>query len=96
MTTIVPRQPGLDALPPYAPGTPAAAPQHVLGCGEILHLDSNENPLGPSPKVVAALAAALPNLNRYPDADASALRGPSPGSSRSGPTRCGWATARTA
>lgn len=34
---------------------------------EIVKLSSNENPLGPSPKAVGALTAAIPRLNRYPD-----------------------------
>ena len=74
MKATVPRQPGLDALPPYVPGKPIAELRRVYGFTDVMRLDSNENPLGPSPKVVAALAAALSNLNRYPDAEARALR----------------------
>jgi len=35
---------------------------------------SNENPLGPSPKAVEAITAALPQLNLYPDGDAFYLK----------------------
>ena len=39
-----------------------------------LKLASNENPLGPSPKALEALASAVPSLHIYPDGGASALR----------------------
>jgi histidinol-phosphate aminotransferase len=45
-----------------------------LGQADFVRLAANENPLGPAPKVVAALAGALPTLNRYPDVEAHALR----------------------
>ena len=32
-----------------------------------MKLASNENPLGPSPRAIEAIKAALPELNRYPD-----------------------------
>jgi len=41
--------------------------QRELGIGEPVKLASNENPLGPSPKAIAAIAGALNELNRYPD-----------------------------
>jgi histidinol-phosphate aminotransferase len=44
------------------------------GVGRVVKLASNENPLGPSPRALEAAAAALPTLNRYPDAPATALR----------------------
>jgi histidinol-phosphate aminotransferase len=37
-------------------------------------MSSNENPLGPSPKAVAALRKAASTVNRYPDASATALK----------------------
>ena len=43
-----------------------------------VRLNTNENPFGPSPELVAELAKAVsalgPNLNRYPDRDANELR----------------------
>lgn len=42
-------------------------------CGAV-KLSSNENPLGPSSKAIEAIHAALPNIHRYPDGAASALR----------------------
>ncbi len=40
----------------------------------ITKLSSNENPLGPSPSAVQAIAAAASGLHRYPDAGSQALR----------------------
>ena len=40
----------------------------------VVKLSSNENPLGPSPRAVAAIQAAVAGINRYPDAGALALR----------------------
>lgn len=39
-----------------------------------IDLSANENPLGPSPRALAALAAALPTTHRYPDRQAATLR----------------------
>ncbi len=67
------QQRGLAAIKPYVPGKPIEEVQREYGLTDIVKLASNENPLGPSPKVVAALQAALPELNFYPDAQAYAL-----------------------
>jgi|HigsolmetaAR202D_1030399.scaffolds.fasta_scaffold07258_3 histidinol-phosphate aminotransferase len=56
-------------LPPYKP--PTLTRQQPTG---MTKLSSNENPLGPSPKAVAAIQAAALNVHRYPDAGAVALR----------------------
>jgi histidinol-phosphate aminotransferase len=40
---------------------------------EIVKLASNESPLGPSPKALAAVQAELADLHRYPPAEASSL-----------------------
>ncbi len=55
------------SLTPYSPGKPIEELERELGiCGSI-KLASNENPLGPSPRALAALAAALADVHRYPD-----------------------------
>jgi histidinol-phosphate aminotransferase len=59
--------PSVAALRPYEPGKPIEEVQRELGLGDVIKLASNENPLGPSPKAVAALRAAIDDLNRYPD-----------------------------
>jgi histidinol-phosphate aminotransferase len=40
----------------------------------LIQLASNENPLGPSPKALAAMQRALRECHLYPDSDASELR----------------------
>ncbi len=59
--------PSVAALKPYEPGKPPEELQRELGISESIKLASNENPLGPSPRAIAAIKAALPELNRYPD-----------------------------
>ena len=60
--------PGVRELHPYEPGMPVEELQRRLGVSNAIKLASNENPLGPSPKVKAALAAAsVGNLALYPD-----------------------------
>jgi histidinol-phosphate aminotransferase len=66
--------PSVAALNPYEPGKPVEELQRELGIGEPIKLASNENPLGPSPKAAAAVAAAINDLNRYPDGASWALR----------------------
>lgn len=58
---------GIQQLSPYVPGKPAEELQRELGLSEIIKLASNENPLGTSAKVAAAITATLPELTRYPD-----------------------------
>ncbi|WP_159884690.1 histidinol-phosphate transaminase [Paenibacillus puerhi] len=64
----------LEQLKPYSPGKPIWEVQRELGLEHVVKLASNENPLGPSPKAIAAIQAALPDIHRYPDAQAAALR----------------------
>jgi histidinol-phosphate aminotransferase len=59
--------PWIRSLEPYPPGKPIDELEREYGvCGSI-KLASNENPLGPSPKAVEAVRAALGELHRYPD-----------------------------
>jgi histidinol-phosphate aminotransferase len=58
----------------YVPGKPIEEVQRELGVRDIVKLASNENPLGPSPKAVAAIEKALADLHRYPDGSGYALR----------------------
>lgn len=66
--------PHIRELDPYVPGKPIEEVERELGISGSVKLASNENPLGPSPKAVAALAAALQDVNRYPDGACFALR----------------------
>lgn len=60
---------GVQKLQPYQPGKPISELAREFGLNEadIIKLASNENPLGPSPKALAAIEKALPELTLYPD-----------------------------
>lgn len=66
--------PGVKTLKPYEPGKPITELQREFGVRDVIKLASNENPLGPSPKALAAVRAALPSLAIYPDGQAYELR----------------------
>jgi len=66
--------PGISHLQPYVPGKPVVELERELGVTDSIKLASNENPLGPSPRVKAAITAELDELTRYPDGAAYALR----------------------
>lgn len=57
----------IEALVPYPPGKPIEEVERELGIRNSIKLASNENPFGPSPKAVEAIAGAVKNLHRYPD-----------------------------
>jgi histidinol-phosphate aminotransferase len=57
----------------YTPGKPLK--QAEAECGvPCVKLASNENPFGPSPRALEAIAQAAPSLHLYPDNDATELR----------------------
>jgi histidinol-phosphate aminotransferase len=58
----------------YQPGKPVEELERELGITGAIKVASNENPLGPSPRALAALPAALPQLHLYPDAGGFQLR----------------------
>lgn len=66
----------LDHLPVYQPGRPIeeVARELNLPAGDIIKLASNENPLGPSPLALQAMAKALAQVNLYPDGNAFYLK----------------------
>jgi len=66
--------PGIKELQPYQPGKPVEELQRELGISDIVKLASNENPLGPSKKVLEALRSLMPDLARYPDGSAYLLK----------------------
>lgn len=59
----------IAGLVPYKPGKPIQELKRELGLKDVIKLASNENPVGASPKALAALRAAVDGgeLNRYPD-----------------------------
>jgi histidinol-phosphate aminotransferase len=68
LTAPVPR-PGILDIAAYVPGE-SSVPGGVVP----IKLSSNETPLGPSPRAIAAYKAAAEGLERYPDGQATALR----------------------
>jgi len=61
----------------YEPGKPIEEVARELGfddVAEIVKVASNENELGPSPKAVTAMQAALSEMHRYPDGGAFFLK----------------------
>lgn len=69
---------GVRGIAPYRPGKPIEEVARELGLdpARIIKLASNENPLGMSPKAVAAAQAVLggPAAARYPDANGHDLK----------------------
>jgi histidinol-phosphate/aromatic aminotransferase/cobyric acid decarboxylase-like protein len=61
--------PQLRDITVYEPGKPIEETARELGVEPeaIIKLASNENPLGPSPKAIQAMRAALGNAHLYPD-----------------------------
>ncbi|NDD91430.1 histidinol-phosphate transaminase [bacterium] len=64
----------IRSLKPYVPGKPIEETQREYGLKRVVKLASNENPLGPSPRALAAVRKALRDTHRYPDAAAYSLR----------------------
>lgn len=62
-------RPGVLAIEAYVPGK-----SHAPGVEKVFKLSSNETPLGPSEKAVAAFTAAGRRLEDYPDGSATVLR----------------------
>src|SRR3954468_11402907 len=60
---------GVLDIETYVPGKSTAP-----GVARVFKLSSNETPLGPSPKAVAAYRAVAEHLQDYPDGSATALR----------------------
>lgn len=70
MPTTGPKaRPGIFDIEAYVPGE-----SKVPGGFKPAKLSSNETPLGPSAKAIAAFTAAAADLERYPDGQATVLR----------------------
>jgi histidinol-phosphate aminotransferase len=64
----------IRTLTPYPPGKPIEEVEREYGIPDSIKIASNENPLGPSPKAVAAVREALGRLHRYPEGNCYYLR----------------------
>lgn len=65
---------GVQTLSAYQAGKPIDELEREYGVTDIIKLASNENPLGPSPKVLNAIKNELDKLSRYPDGNAFDLK----------------------
>jgi histidinol-phosphate aminotransferase len=74
MKTPVRPQRGLEAIKPYVPGKPIEEVQREYGLQDVIKLASNESPMQPPAKTIAALKDALCRLNSYPDGQSYYLR----------------------
>ncbi len=59
--------PNVERMIAYKPGKPIEELERELGITGAIKLASNENPFGPSPKVLAAMRAAVEDVRFYPD-----------------------------
>ncbi|HSS46021.1 MAG TPA: histidinol-phosphate transaminase [Burkholderiales bacterium] len=66
--------PYIRAIAPYQPGKPISELERELGIKNIVKLASNENPMGASPKALAAIKQALNDIARYPDGNGFELK----------------------
>src|SRR6202161_3017357 len=70
MIAIYPRpRAGVLDISAYVPGK-----SHAPGAAKVFKLSSNETPLGPSPRAIAAYQAWADHLEDYPDGAATDLR----------------------
>ena len=65
---------GVQKLIPYTPGKPIEELEREFGLSNIIKLASNENPLGPGKKALAAIQATLKDLALYPDGNGFNLK----------------------
>lgn len=66
-------RPAVRQLKPYSAGTTVGQAKLRFGHEHVVKLSSNENPLGPSPRAMAALTS-IPNAHIYVDDDHTELR----------------------
>ncbi len=62
------------SLSPYVPGKPVSELEREYGVTDSIKLASNENPLGPGPRALAAIAAAAADIGLYPDGNGYSLK----------------------
>lgn len=74
MIAVLPLRAAVKALKPYVPGKPVEDVLRQSGIADLVKLNQNENPLGPSPLAVAAATAAASRAHGYPEGSARSLR----------------------
>ena len=66
--------PGVRTLAPYVPGKPIEELEREYGVHDSIKLASNENPLGPGPRALQAIAEISRQIGLYPDGGGFALK----------------------
>jgi histidinol-phosphate aminotransferase len=66
--------PGVRTLAPYIPGKPIEELEREYGIRDSIKLASKENPLGPGPRSLSAIAEAARQIGLYPDGSGFALK----------------------
>jgi histidinol-phosphate aminotransferase len=66
--------PAVRHLAPYVPGKPIEELEREYGIRDSIKLASNENPLGPGPLALRAIAAASEQVGLYPDGNGYTLK----------------------
>jgi histidinol-phosphate aminotransferase len=74
MTFMIPPRRALRDVFPYQPGKSIASVQRELGLKNVVKLASNENPLGPAPRAMAAYRKAEKSCALYPEGASPQLR----------------------
>jgi len=64
----------LDRVAPYDAGKSLEALARELGVEALVRLSANENPLGPSPRVIEAVRREAPRIHLYPDGGCTEVR----------------------
>jgi len=64
----------LDRVAPYDAGKSLEALAQELGVETLLRLSANENPVGPSPRVIEAIRREAPRAHLYPDGGCTEVR----------------------
>lgn len=67
-------KPSIETIQPYQGGKPIEEVQRELGIANVIKLASNENPLGPSPLALQAIAESAKQVHLYPDGNAYYLK----------------------
>ncbi len=73
---VVPPKPQVSGIAPYVAGKSAEemAAEYGVAPESIIKLGSNENPYGPSPRVVEAIQRAAPSVHVYPSYSMDTLK----------------------
>jgi histidinol-phosphate aminotransferase len=66
--------PAVRTLAPYVPGKPLEELEREYGVRDSIKLASNENPFGPGPRALAAIASTAREIGLYPDGSGFALK----------------------